>query len=600
MVVLALVSLHAAGFAGLAVRMVADKEHGQAGALVILAAVLGGVGFTGAYFALRNRLGCLVAFAMPVCLLGIVAAFEAMRRSRAGGEAGLAAVPAVTALACGLPVLWVLVAGFRYRIAFPKAAARTPQHSAAPPLAGDMAAAGRAPRRLHFPDAPRKLRKPWAAGRITNTLPEMVVLAWVFGGIFLIPTLTLGGMIGSIFYDQIWKGVPQEGGTPTEGLIAFLILLLTMLGCSAMTLLLLLGARRATRRHREFGASTFEMAFVPGVIGGQLGGIIHTPVNIRPAGGFRVTLQCINHVLGDEAQVMAERVQWKAETLVSAELLPGDTSRSAIPVVFDIPADCPETLIRQGQRKRYFWRLEVTAQGGGVDFASRFHVPVYALDAARMPPAGSRALVFPLRPAPSESTGPAALPSRGAGRRTTGVQAAQPPASKIRMTPLPDGGVEFLYPARRFLGTAVAVSIMALVLVGITLLLALYAIAAARPDIMIVGVLLGAVALSVSAAAVRDLFSVTRVRIVGRQLTVRFRVLGLSSTRTIPLADIAAVRTHLVGRSSKGSSADCYAVRIVTNAGKQRVVGGYLRNRQEAEWIADEMNRARTALASPG
>ena len=38
----------------------------------------------------------------------------------------------------------------------------------------------------------------------------------------------------------------------------------------------------------------FQMASVPGVIGGQLAGAIVTSAKIRPEDGFHVTLKCTN------------------------------------------------------------------------------------------------------------------------------------------------------------------------------------------------------------------------------------------------------------------------------------------------------------------
>ena len=54
--------------------------------------------------------------------------------------------------------------------------------------------------------------------------------------------------------------------------------------------------RRITLRHRRYGASRFELATLPAVVGHALEGTVRTPAELRPPEGFRVVLSCIRRV----------------------------------------------------------------------------------------------------------------------------------------------------------------------------------------------------------------------------------------------------------------------------------------------------------------
>ena len=117
-------------------------------------------------------------------------------------------------------------------------------------------------------------------------------------------------------------------------------------------------------RWREFGPSVFNMASVPGVIGGELAGVIYTSAKIRPKDGFRLTLTCSNDSPG---------VFWHDEQAVVHDLLRDDAERSAIPVLFQIPFECRPP---DGNAPAS-WQLVVKAAVPGIDYRAAFDVPVF-------------------------------------------------------------------------------------------------------------------------------------------------------------------------------------------------------------------------------
>ena len=88
--------------------------------------------------------------------------------------------------------------------------------------------------------------------------------------------------------------------------------------------------------------SEFQMADVPGVIGGQLAGVIRTSAKILPEDGFHLYLRCVRRVTtgSGKQRHTSESVRWENEQTVMHELLEDQAELSAIPVVFPIPGDC--------------------------------------------------------------------------------------------------------------------------------------------------------------------------------------------------------------------------------------------------------------------
>jgi hypothetical protein len=130
----------------------------------------------------------------------------------------------------------------------------------------------------------------------------------------------------------------------------------------------------AVLRRRKFGRAVFEMASTPGVIGGQLAGVIRIPAKIEPEDGFCITLNCVQKkVCGDSAR---EDVLWQDEQRIARGLSDSDPDESAIPVLFQIPYDCRPTDETTSQNET-IWRLAVSAKGLGANVAIDFNVPVF-------------------------------------------------------------------------------------------------------------------------------------------------------------------------------------------------------------------------------
>jgi hypothetical protein len=147
-------------------------------------------------------------------------------------------------------------------------------------------------------------------------------------------------------------------------------------------------AIRSFVRWRKFGDSVLELSTFPGVIGGPLKGRVLTSVDIKPSSGFRLTLNCVNRVTrgsGDDRST-SESILWQEEKHLQRESAEFDPTRSEIPIDFQIPFDSSPTEERSDDDE-ILWRLQVEAEVPGVDYTSQFEVPVFHTADSREDPA---------------------------------------------------------------------------------------------------------------------------------------------------------------------------------------------------------------------
>ncbi len=136
----------------------------------------------------------------------------------------------------------------------------------------------------------------------------------------------------------------------------------------------------AILRWRKFGQSVFRMAYVPGVIGGQLAGVIQTSAKVRPEDGFHLSLRCVRRITtgSGKQRSTSESIVLEEERTVMHELLEDQADQSAIPVEFQIPADCRPSDERNSDDQT-LWRLTAAANVPGIDYSVTFVVPVFKI-----------------------------------------------------------------------------------------------------------------------------------------------------------------------------------------------------------------------------
>ena len=275
-------------------------------------------------------------------------------------------------------------------------------------------------------------RADWAAGKIksTATIPVkiMVIFALAFGG--------FGGLM-TFFV------LPKE--LHNGNFKALFVLLFPAVGLGFLIALI-----RRLQAQRRYGDCFFEMAAIPGALGGTLEGLIQAGARLRLEHGLHLKLSCIRRVVSQssEGNNVQENILWQDEKVFRPEagLPEPEPGRSGIPVFFKIPANQPECFARGSEA--VVWRLEAKAKMSGPDFCARFDVPVF------------KAANASVAEDATEETDPTAalqMPVEDLRRDEH---------SKIQIT---DGsnGREFYFPAARNLGTAAGLTAFFLVWSGI-------------------------------------------------------------------------------------------------------------------------------------
>jgi hypothetical protein len=278
--------------------------------------------------------------------------------------------------------------------------------------------------KARHPGQPWLLRPDWAAGRIKSSANAQTVLSAIMAVAFL----AIGGTATAV-------ALPQE--LPKGNHLVLLVLLFPLVGVAFLAAFI-----RGVLARRWFGDCFFELASIPGVIGGTLEGMIQTGSLLRLEHGLTLKLSCIRRTVSGFGKNRSthESILWQDEKVFNpAGGLPEpEPGRSGIPVYFKIPADQP-ACFSQGNETVY-WRLETSAKMQGPDFTASFDVPVYRV-------AGAAVSV--------EETDPTA------SLQVTVEELRREENSPIQVTDGPNGR-EFYFPAARNPGPALVFTIFGL------------------------------------------------------------------------------------------------------------------------------------------
>ena len=178
----------------------------------------------------------------------------------------------------------------------------------------------------------------------------------------------------------------------------------------------------------------------------------------------------------------------------------------------------------------------------------------------------------------------------------------------MRVGPSESGGTEFYYRAARNVGSATALTVFLVIWVGVVWLLFYMEFPVIFP------IVFGAFGVLLFLAAIDLWFSTTRVVIdsgmdsgrvlskdSGRALskdsgrvTIRRSTLGISSTKEIPISEIGQVKLNIGMQQSQTATQSAqayYDIEIHRKIGKKVKAGRNIKNKREAEWIVEQMQR---------
>jgi hypothetical protein len=395
------------------------------------------------------------------------------------------------------------------------------------------------------PDEPWKWRPDWAQGHVLDGSRR--------------------DALGMTIFAVLWNLVSLPGGVLAfrEGLEqgrawAPLALVFPAIGVG------LAGwAGRAALRARRFGVSRLELAAVPVPVGRTLAGAVHTRLTTPPPGGFALTLTALRTTRGGPDHDVATRVLWQDEAHSAGQLSgDGEGVHVIAPVAMRIPPDAPGT-DHSDPDDEVSWRLEVEAETPGLDYAAAFELPVYRTedsDQAETARDAAHLEVVPDAPALRDSPRPE-------------------PRSAIVVAREGDGLVIDFPPARNP-GMATGLTAFVAVWTGaIVLMTRLHAPILFPVAFGLFDLLLGWFALGLWC-------EVTRLGVDASGARVASGLGAPGKARLVPRDAIADVRIAI---GMTASTTAYYDLRLVTTDGRAVTVGGGIRHKREAEWLAAQV-----------
>ncbi|MCL2649008.1 MAG: hypothetical protein FWD61_18750 [Phycisphaerales bacterium] len=233
-------------------------------------------------------------------------------------------------------------------------------------------------RRRH-PDEPWLWNAKWAGGRIRNSDWTKVYHNYLIAAFLLAFPLTV------FTHKQNTVEIRPARANRQAIVVSNNAAMYFAMGFSLAGAAYLIYAGVNTWRLVKFGASTLQLATFPGVIGGQLVGVIYTQHKVPASDGYHLRLQCIHRVITGYGRYsrVKETPVWEAENTMARGVMDEDMSRTAIPVGFRIPGYCRPSDVLPS-RDRIYWQLQVLAKVPGLNYRATFVVPVFLTEDSTM------------------------------------------------------------------------------------------------------------------------------------------------------------------------------------------------------------------------
>ena len=240
-----------------------------------------------------------------------------------------------------------------------------------------------------------------------------------------------------------------------------------------------------------------------------------------------------------------------------------------IPIEFDLPAGIEPTTPPQdsGEKTRrdpVVWKLDVTADVPGIDYSAQFKVSVFVTgDVDESPP----------KP-------------RFAREQTTVFDPAQ---ATVEISTTATGGSRFVFPMARNPGAAAGITVFTALWWGVIAFMHYIGI-----NLFFLG-LFGLFGLPLAWFSLDLWFGTSVATIEGRQLRVRSAILGIGSTREYSTTEIDDIEVS-VGMKQQETMTQMakawYDLKLKPKIGSPKMIGGNIRDKHEAEWLADRMRSA--------
>src|SRR5205085_5022203 len=251
----------------------------------------------------------------------------------------------------------------------------------------------------------------WAAGVIKESgIPPMILL-WPFAIFWNLISLPL------------WFLISRELAKQNRAVL--ITLLFPIIGVC-----LLAAAIYSAARRMKYGASTCTIDRIPLQPGTTFQGELRMRGRQRPEEGFKFTLTSLRvETRGSgKSRSTKEYVLWQEKRVVSASMAAPSPDGMRVPFSFELPPDA-ESSDERDSANRFVWRLAVSAEVPGVDYAANFELPVFRT--SDDPNLAEKVATYRV------------------AHREEFARRELPPDSQVTITALPTGGTEFRVAPRR-------------------------------------------------------------------------------------------------------------------------------------------------------
>jgi hypothetical protein len=378
-------------------------------------------------------------------------------------------------------------------------------------------------------DQPWLARTDWAERAVRETREVGGWCLWGFAAVWNVFCLPLWFLVR-------WQW-PMDGKTILMALFPIVGVLLVFL------------ALYQTLRRARYGVSVCFLDRVPIPLGSTVRGQIDVRLRELPASGFALRLASVRRTVqgSGKNRSVHESILWQDEQTVTHGVTPGPNGLR-VPFRFDLPWECESSNLSDPS-DLVLWKLDVSAEVPGIDYAATFELPVFRTEHDR------------------DELGPR-VHSAASWQPPREISVA-PDAIVIRTT---HTAGDWLFPLFFF---PLWFGVLALFRqFGAPLfVLAFFAAIALFVMLVIADYLLGRTTLTADRTA----------------LTTRRTWLGVGRRRLIPASEITRLEPAI--GSTFGNRA-YHNVRAVLRTGRTRTVAKHIRNRADAEKLSERLTQA--------
>jgi len=322
-------------------------------------------------------------------------------------------------------------------------------------------------------------------------------------------------------------------------------------------ILLLIAAIRQTMLRRKFGVSSLKLGEMPARPGSVVAGTVTVAAPLETSEGVAVRLYCVHRRTSGSGKNRSthESTLWEDELPAATAVRQGTTTQ--IPFRFTLPPSAPQTDKRDSDDQR-FWRLTVRSPQPGLDYDTRFEIPVFAIEGATDAP-------------PVAVEPPAAIPEPAITKPTErGVTANR----RI------DGGWDIHFAAGRNKGGAGVVALIGSIFGGVAIGLGYFA-----GEILFTAIF-SLIAILCFVGLWQMLFAQTSITLSRGTIKVRKWSPVYNSTKEWSADQIENVTFKI---TSQFGDKPYYSIRIHPKASNDVSAGSGISSKRDAHWIVDRL-----------